>query len=226
MASAFGSGIEWVSVISLEFERAEREAARERHHRDRRLAREARLLELPPENGGGERGGVDRAAQERPEILDGADVVLVGVGEHDAEQALAPFDDERGVGHHHLDPRQALVREGDAEIDDHPVVREAVKIEVHADLARPAERDEDELAQCSTRAHGGAGSGGIGCGHHFPLLRRWISQRPHSVSVGSTVSITGLAPSKRGAKPPVATTPIGSPHSARMRATRPSINPT
>ena len=153
-------------------------------------------------------------------------MVLVRVGEHDAEQALAPLDDEGGIGHHHLDPGQALVREGDAEIDDHPVVRKAVKIEVHADLARPAERHEDELAQCGTCARGGAGSGGIGCGHHLPLLRRWISHRPHSVSVGSTVSIASLAPSKSGAKPPVATTPMGSPHSARMRATRPSINPT
>ena len=54
-----------------------------------------------------------------------------------------------GVGQDDLDARRGLVAEGHAEIDHDPLAgvrrAEAVEIEVHADLVRPAERQEDEL---------------------------------------------------------------------------------
>ena len=54
-----------------------------------------------------------------------------------------------GSGRIDLDARRRLVAEGDAEVDDDPLASvrraEAVEIEVHADLVRPAERQEDEF---------------------------------------------------------------------------------
>src|SRR3546814_20142499 len=74
-----------------------------------------------------------------------ADVVLVGVGEHQAGEALAPLHDEGGVGHLHVDPRQARIAEDDAEVDHQPGAVVAVEVEVHADLAGAAERHEVDI---------------------------------------------------------------------------------
>ncbi len=71
------------------------------------------------------------------------------MGEDDADDVLPEGLDEGRVGQDHLDPRGGLVSEGDAEIDHDPLAvvggAEAVEIEVHPDLVRPAERQEDEL---------------------------------------------------------------------------------
>jgi len=58
---------------------------------------------------------------------------------------------------------------------------------------------------------------------------RFISQirrRPSSVNQGSTASMTAVSAARSGASPPVATTRIWGPNSARKRATMPSTNPT
>jgi hypothetical protein len=56
----------------------------------------------------------------------------------------------------HLDARRRLVAERHAQVDDDPlpVVRRpvAVEVEVHADLVRPAERQEDEFVVWVLRA--------------------------------------------------------------------------
>ncbi len=78
-----------------------------------------------------------------------AQVVLVGVGQDDAENVVGIGLDELGIRQDDLDARRRLVAERHAQVDDDPlaIVRrpEAVQVEIHADLVRPAERQEDEF---------------------------------------------------------------------------------
>ena len=103
------------------------------------------LLELAGDQAGGERRRVERHAEIVGEIGDGADMVLMAVGEDDAEQVVAPLLDEGEVGQDQLDARIGRVGEGHAEIDHDPFALAAVEIDVHADLARAAEREEEQF---------------------------------------------------------------------------------
>ncbi len=112
---------------------------------DLRLALQAGLAQLAAQHGGGEGGGVDRAAQLAPEMRHRADMVLVRVGDHQRRQAVAAVGDEGRVGHHDLDLRVFRPAEADAAIDGQPAAVAAVKVEVHTDLARPAQRQEGQV---------------------------------------------------------------------------------
>ncbi len=125
-------------------ERADRKALTRRHDVQRH-ALEADVLELAAQDRGGEPRAVDRAAQPLPEIGDGAEVILVRVGQHQAAKILAPRLDEARIGQHDLDPGQGLVGETDAQIDHQPLTVQPVQVEVQADLARSAERHEQQL---------------------------------------------------------------------------------
>ncbi len=72
-------------------------------------------------------------------------MVLMAVGQDDAEQIVAPLLDEGEIGQDQLDARIFGIGEGQAEIDHHPFALAAVEIDVHADLARAAEREEEEF---------------------------------------------------------------------------------
>ena len=72
-------------------------------------------------------------------------MVLMAVGEDDAEQIVASLLDEGEIGQDQLDARIIGIGEGQAEIDHHPFALAAVEIDVHADLARAAEREEEEF---------------------------------------------------------------------------------
>ena len=72
-------------------------------------------------------------------------MVLMAVGEDDAEQIGAMLLDEGEIGQDQLDARIIGIGEGQAEIDHHPFALAAVEIDVHADLARAAEREEEEF---------------------------------------------------------------------------------
>ena len=119
--------------------------AAERDLGDRHLVEQAGLAQLALQHRGGERRGIDRRLEPRPQVGDGAEMVLVGVGDDDAGEILLALLDEGGIGHHDLDARHGVVAEGDAEIDHQPLAGVAVEVEVHADLARAAERDEQQL---------------------------------------------------------------------------------
>ena len=106
------------------------------------------------EQRGGEGRGVDRHAQARPQVEDGAEMVLVRVGEHEGEKIVPLVEQTADVRHDQVDAGQIVAREGDAEVDREPLARilaaEAVEREVHADLAHAAEGREDELVRgCS-----------------------------------------------------------------------------
>ena len=62
-----------------------------------------RLGQLAAQHRGGERRDVDRAAQQRPQMGDRADMVLMRVGDHQAHQPVAAVRDEAGVGDHDID---------------------------------------------------------------------------------------------------------------------------
>ena len=72
-------------------------------------------------------------------------MVLMAVGEDDAEQVVALLLDEVEVGQDQLDAGIVGIGEGQAEIDHQPFALAAVEIDVHADLARAAEREEEEF---------------------------------------------------------------------------------
>ena len=71
-------------------------------------------------------------------------MVLMGVGGDNPQQAVAVFDDEGRVCDHDIDAGLRIVAKGDAAIDDQPLAAIAVEVEVHADLAGAAERQEIE----------------------------------------------------------------------------------
>ena len=77
-------------------------------------------------------------------------MVLMGVGGDDAQHVLAPLGEKRDIGHDEVDAgRGCLAAEQHAAIDHDPLRvvgrPEAIGVEIHADLARPAQRQEDEF---------------------------------------------------------------------------------
>ena len=146
-------------------------------------------------------------------------MVLVGMGEDDAEDVVGVFLDKGRVGQDDFDARGGLVAEGDPHIDDDPlaIIRRsiAVAVEIHPDLIRAAQRQEDQFVVRIRRHDVGE-----------VVLRRQTSKRPRMVRSLSKISMQFIEPSKSEATPPVATTVIGWPYSALMRVISPSIRPT
>ena len=170
------------------------------------------LVQLASQQRGGEGRGIDRATQLRPQIGHGAHMVFVGMGEHEARQPLPAPGHEARVGHDEIDTGKLAAGESDAQVAHQPPTVIFVEVEVHADLAGTAQRQEVERG-----------------GHGQPAGRRLrcqTSHRPRTVTSGSKLSMTSLAASKSDARPPVAIVCIGLPYSARMRRTTPSIRPT
>ncbi len=141
----------------LDTERPEIDAAAGRHHGDRNFRRMALGGAFGLEQSGAEFGGVDRAFQLRPQIHDGAEMVFMGVRQHQADQILALFFEKADIGHDQVDPRQVfLVAEGHPEVDREPgalvTVAEAIDRQVHADLADAAERRKGQFIRARHQA--------------------------------------------------------------------------
>ena len=126
------------------------EASAGRDDVDADLVGQPDLAQLAAQHRGGERGAVDRAFELRPQPGHGADVVLVGMGDHQTDQLVLAVGDEAGIGHHDLDFRQFAAAEADAAIHGEPFFvacdAPAVQVEVHANFARPAQRQEGQFA--------------------------------------------------------------------------------
>src|SRR5207244_12102018 len=99
-------------------------------------------------------------------------------------------------------------------IDDQPLAAIAVEVEVHADLAGAAERQEIKRVGI---AHRGVVCGEGRGGAHRWVLWRYMRRSPQRVRSGSTVSIASVAPANKGASPPVATVRIAAPNSFLIR---------
>src|SRR5258706_13254555 len=105
----------------LDGERPEIDAGGRWHHRHRYLRRIALGSALGLEQRRAELGRVDLALQLRPEVYDSAEMILMGMRQHEAHQILALLLQEADVGHDQVDPRQMfLVAKGNAEIDREP----------------------------------------------------------------------------------------------------------
>ena len=72
-------------------------------------------------------------------------MVLVRMGDDQAHQLVATIRDVAGVGHHHIDLGMRRAAEADAAVHRQPLPVAAVEVEVHADLARPAQRQEGQI---------------------------------------------------------------------------------
>ena len=133
----------------------------ERHDVQRKVLEEPGLAELRLEHRGGEGRGIDGdAAEPRPKIDHGAEMILMRVGQEQALEVRALGLEEGDVGKDHVDAGLGVAAKGDAHVDDEPfaVVRRpvAVEVEVHADLAHAANGDEHELRPLSVGTAGHA----------------------------------------------------------------------
>ncbi len=151
----------------LDLEGSRLESAGERDLDDRHLSRDIRIVQLAAQHRGREGRGPDRSAEPLPEIGHGAEMILMRMGQNQADEILSPLLDEARIGHDDLDPRRRLVAEADAEIDHQPFPGMSVKVQVHADLPRPAQGQEEQLVGTGTSVarHLGSQAGeGNGCG--------------------------------------------------------------
>ncbi len=127
----------------LDIEGADLDAAGKRHLDDRNLVDKPGLGELAHQHRAGEAGRIDGAAQSRPEVMDGAEMIFVRVGEQQADDVIATRLEIARIGRHDRHTGRVAGCEGDPEIDHQPsaAVRRsvAVEVEVHADLAGPAQ---------------------------------------------------------------------------------------
>ena len=80
-------------------------------------------------------------------------MVLVRMGDDDADKVLLDLFDKSDVGKDEIDAGQFVAGEGDADIDQQPFApfgwAEAVEGAVHADLAEAAKRREDQFVLVS-----------------------------------------------------------------------------
>jgi hypothetical protein len=72
-------------------------------------------------------------------------MILMAVSDDDAEQVLAPLLDEAQIRENQIDAGISGIGEGHAEIHHDPLAVAAVQIDVHSNLARPAEGQEEEF---------------------------------------------------------------------------------
>ena len=106
----------------------------DRDFRSARLAQTSRLGEAR-----GETRHVDGHAEPRPEFGQGADMILVRMGDDEADEVLFHLLDEGEVGHDEIHARQILPRECEAQIDHQPLAAAdraiAVERAIHPDFA-------------------------------------------------------------------------------------------
>jgi hypothetical protein len=118
----------------------------------RHLVQQLRLGQLAAQHRRSERCGIDRAAQLAPQPRHRAQMILMRMGNHEATQPVAPFGDEAGIWHHDFDLGQGGAPEADAAIDRKPCAVAAIEVEIHADLARPAKRQEGQISSCGVHS--------------------------------------------------------------------------
>ena len=105
------------------------------------VVEKAMLIELAFNVGQGELGAVDGHVEVGKDPGQAADVVLVAVGEDDAADLVAVFNQVGDVWHDDVDAEQLFFGEHEAGVDDEDVVAEAKCEAVHAELTESAERD-------------------------------------------------------------------------------------
>ena len=92
----------------------------------------------------GEPAAVDRRRRGLEREGEGADVVLVAVGEDDPAQTLAPLGEVGEVGHDSVDARHLRAGEEHARVEQEQVPLPLEDHRVEAELSQAAERDEPQ----------------------------------------------------------------------------------
>ena len=103
------------------------------------------LFHTALDQGQGEIGSVDGDSDIGKEIGDGADVVLVAMGEDQGADELLVFLEKTQVGHHQVDAQQLGLGEHHSGIDDDDVIAVADGGHVHAKLAASTQGDYLQL---------------------------------------------------------------------------------
>ena len=78
-------------------------------------------------------------------LVDGAKMVLVRVSDDKAHQFVSTIGDVGWIRHHHIDLGMCRAAKADTAVHRQPFAVAAVQVEVHADLACPAQRQEGEI---------------------------------------------------------------------------------
>ena len=100
-----------VDADRLDLERADIDAIALLEDRHRDFGAAALVVALGLEHAGGKGRGIDRHVQARPEIVQGAVVILVGMGDDDALEVPALLGEKADVGQDEIDARQVRDRE-------------------------------------------------------------------------------------------------------------------
>ena len=94
----------------LDVKRPKRKAAAERHHGDRNFGRARFTQALGFEQRGGERRRIDRHLEPRPEVDEGAEMILVPMREHEPEEILSFLDQKADIGEDKVDAGEVIAR--------------------------------------------------------------------------------------------------------------------
>ena len=115
-------------------------ARRQIHDRNRDLTGQTGFCQFSLQNRGREGCGPDRASQARPKMMNGPDMILMGMGQNQPDQLVPMGLDEGGVRHDDVNARRLIGTERDPQIDHEPLVIVPVEIEVHPNLTGTAKR--------------------------------------------------------------------------------------
>ena len=103
---------------------------------------EAMLLQLELDQPSGEAGAVDGHVHLLEHIGDGADVILVPVGQKQSADAAPVLDEIAHIGNHQVNAIEVVTREGHAAVHHDDLTAEFVYGHVLADLVESAKRDD------------------------------------------------------------------------------------
>ncbi|KAG5730141.1 hypothetical protein E4T56_gene17636, partial [Termitomyces sp. T112] len=109
------------------------------------IAINARFRQFGRHQFGREGRGIKRNIQISREIRHRPDVILMRMGQHDADQILAPLLDKGQIGKDQFAARIFIPGKGHAQINHQPLAMRAVEIDIHANLARPAQRAKQQF---------------------------------------------------------------------------------
>ncbi len=116
---------------------------------------------------GAHQGDVGAQAQQ---VRDGADVVLVAVGQDDGDDVIEAVLDVGEIGQDQVDAGLGFLGEEDAAVDDEQLAVDFEDGHVAADLPQSAERNDPQGVLGQFRRRDKAGKGGLG--HNALLSRR------------------------------------------------------
>ncbi len=121
-------------------ERAELEALSRHHLVQLRVFQQAVLFQFVFHVGEGELGGIDGHVELGDQPWDAADVVFMPVGEQNAANLVAVFNQVSEGGNDDIHAEQLVLREHHSGVDDDDVIVPADGHAVHSELAQATER--------------------------------------------------------------------------------------